>query len=49
MDRIVGTAAPDFKLTACKGDGSSFKEVKLSDYKDKWLVLFFYPLNFTDI
>lgn len=49
MDRIVGTAAPDFKLTACKGDGSSFEEVKLSDYKDKWLVLFFYPLDFTAI
>ena len=49
MDRIVGTTAPDFKLTACKGDGTSFKEVKLSDYKDKWLVLFFYPLDFTDI
>jgi peroxiredoxin (alkyl hydroperoxide reductase subunit C) len=27
-------------------DGS-FKEVKLSDYKGKWLVLFFYPLDFT--
>ncbi len=24
-----------------------FKEVKLSDYKGKWVVLFFYPLDFT--
>ncbi len=49
MDRIVGTKAPDFSLTACQGDGSKFKKVQLSDYKGKWLVLFFYPLNFTDI
>ena len=27
-------------------DGS-FKDIKLSDYKGKWLVLFFYPLDFT--
>jgi peroxiredoxin 2/4 len=47
MERIVGNMAPDFNLTACKGDGSDFKEVSLSDYKGKWLVLFFYPLDFT--
>ncbi|MDE1977505.1 MAG: peroxiredoxin [Elusimicrobia bacterium] len=27
--------------------GKMFKEVKLSDYAGKWLVLFFYPLDFT--
>lgn len=27
-------------------DGS-FKEVKLADYRGKWLILFFYPLDFT--
>lgn len=47
MERIVGNMAPDFNLAACKGDGSDFKEVSLSDYKGKWLVLFFYPLDFT--
>lgn len=26
---------------------SSFKEIKLSDYKGKYVVLFFYPLDFT--
>jgi alkyl hydroperoxide reductase subunit AhpC len=37
--------APDFKGTAIvKGD---FKEISLSDYKGKYLVLFFYPLDFT--
>ncbi|XP_075731204.1 peroxiredoxin 2 isoform X1 [Rhipicephalus microplus] len=37
--------APDFCGTAVV-DGQ-FKEIKLSDYKDKYLVLFFYPLDFT--
>jgi len=27
--------------------GGEFKEIKLSDYKGKWVVLFFYPLDFT--
>lgn len=49
MERLVGNKAPDFTLQACKGDGSDFKEVKLSDYSGKWLVLFFYPLDFTDV
>lgn len=41
----LGSQAPDFKL---KGyfDGK-FKEYTLKDYKNKWLVLFFYPLDFT--
>jgi len=26
---------------------NNFKELKLSDYKGKWVVLFFYPLDFT--
>lgn len=47
MKRLVGREAPNFELTACKGDGSGFKQVKLDDYKGKWLVLFFYPLDFT--
>ncbi|XP_024880624.1 peroxiredoxin-like [Temnothorax curvispinosus] len=37
--------APDFSGTAVvKGD---FKEIKLNDYKGKYVVLFFYPLDFT--
>lgn len=47
MDRIVGKMAPDFNLTACTGNGQELKKVSLEDYKGKWLVLFFYPLNFT--
>ena len=47
MDRIVGKVAPDFKMKAAKGDGSDFSSVSLNDYKGKWLVMFFYPLDFT--
>ena len=42
----VGQKVQDFSAQALMADGS-FKEVKLSDYKGKWLVLFFYPLDFT--
>ena len=42
----VGQKVADFSAQALMGDGS-FKEVKLADYKSKWLVVFFYPLDFT--
>ena len=42
---IVGQAAPDFSMEAV--DSGNFKNVTLEDYKGKWLVLFFYPLDFT--
>jgi peroxiredoxin (alkyl hydroperoxide reductase subunit C) len=42
---LVQKPAPEFKATAVAG--AMFKEVTLSDYKGKWLVLFFYPLDFT--
>lgn len=29
------------------GDGADFASVSLEDYKGKWLVMFFYPLDFT--
>ena len=48
-NRLVGKAAPDFNMPAVLGDGSDFTEVKLSDYKGKYLVMFFYPLDFTFI
>lgn len=41
----VQCPAPDFKGTAVV-DGQ-FKEINLNDYKGKYLVLFFYPLDFT--
>ena len=42
---FVGKPAPDFCRPAVVN--YDFKDVKLSDYKGKWLVLFFYPLDFT--
>lgn len=41
----VGQAAPDFELEA--NIGGEFNNVKLSDYRGKWVVLFFWPLDFT--
>ena len=38
----VGKPAPDFGLTT--GDGS---QVSLKDYRGKWVVLYFYPKDFT--
>ena len=43
---LVTKSAPDFKAQAVMAD-NSFKEVSLSDYKGKKIVLFFYPLDFT--
>ena len=42
----VGQKAPDFKAEAALGN-DEFKNISLADYKGKWLVLFFYPLDFT--
>lgn len=39
----IGKPAPDFKVQSVV-DGA-FKEVSLSDYKGKYVVLFFYPLD----
>jgi peroxiredoxin Q/BCP len=38
----AGTQAPEFSLTT--GDGS---QVSLKDYRGKWVVLYFYPKDFT--
>lgn len=43
---LVTKQAPDFKANAVMPD-NTFKEISLSDYKDKKIVLFFYPLDFT--
>lgn len=49
MKRLIRKKAPDFTMKAVTGDGDDFIEVKLDDYKGKWLVMFFYPLDFTFI
>ncbi len=42
----IQAQVPDFTAQAVMPDGS-FKELKLSDYRGKYVVLFFYPLDFT--
>jgi peroxiredoxin (alkyl hydroperoxide reductase subunit C) len=46
-ERLVGKKAPDFTMEIALGNGKDFGKVSLSDYKGKWLILFFYPLDFT--
>lgn len=43
----VGQPAPDFNLPSTKNMETLAENVKLSDYKGKWLILLFYPLDFT--
>jgi peroxiredoxin (alkyl hydroperoxide reductase subunit C) len=44
-ETLVQKDAPDFKAQALVG--KTFKEIQLADYKGRWVVLFFYPLDFT--
>lgn len=45
MGVLVGRKAPEFKAPAVvNGD---FKDISLSDFKGKYVVMFFYPLDFT--
>jgi peroxiredoxin (alkyl hydroperoxide reductase subunit C) len=46
MQARVGQEAPDFEANAFVA-GKGFKPVKLSDYKGKWIVVCFYPGDFT--
>ena len=46
MSSLVTKEAPDFTAQAVMGD-NSFEELKLSSYRGKYVVLFFYPLDFT--
>jgi len=47
----VGDTFPDFNLKACvsidKSYFDNFKDIKLTDSKGKWRVIFFWPLDFT--
>ena len=46
MPTLVAKPAPDFEAEAVMPDGA-FKKIKISDYKGKYVILFFYPLDFT--
>lgn len=45
MSRLVGNPAPYFKAEALVNGEK--KEISMDDYKGKWKILFFYPLDFT--
>lgn len=46
MCTLVTKQAPDFKAQAVMPD-NTFEDIQLSSYKGKYVVLFFYPLDFT--
>jgi peroxiredoxin len=43
----VGTRAPDFSLACVDGPDTAPRQVSLDDYLDRWLVLLFYPRDFS--
>jgi peroxiredoxin (alkyl hydroperoxide reductase subunit C) len=45
MAPLVGRTAPDFEANVFYEGG--FNTIKLSDYKGKWILLCFYPGDFT--
>ena len=54
MALLVGNKAPYFKGTAVVGGDANllspdnaFTDISIDDYSGKWLVLFFYPMDFT--
>ncbi len=47
METLVGKKAPDFKASAVINGSEIVKDFSLSQYKGKYVVLFFYPLDFT--
>ncbi|HHM04611.1 MAG TPA: peroxiredoxin [Gammaproteobacteria bacterium] len=47
MSVLVTRQAPDFTAAAVMGDGSIKEDFSLSDLRGKYVVLFFYPLDFT--
>jgi alkyl hydroperoxide reductase subunit AhpC len=42
----VGRRAPEFELPCTRGAGST-RQVALADYRDRWLILVFYPRDFS--
>ena len=47
MSVLVGREAPEFDAPAVLGDGQITDGFKLSDLRGKYVVLFFWPLDFT--
>jgi peroxiredoxin 2/4 len=47
MSTLVTKQAPDFTATAVMPDNSFKEDFRLSDYRGQYVILFFYPLDFT--
>jgi len=47
MSVLVGKQAPDFTAAAVLADGTIQEDFSLSQFKGRYVVLFFYPLDFT--
>ena len=47
MQNLVCSEAPNFKTTAVMPNGDINEEFQLNDYRGKYILLFFYPLDFT--
>jgi len=45
----VGTRAPDFDLPCTNLPNSGHGRVRLADYEERWLLLVFYPRDFSMI
>jgi eukaryotic-like serine/threonine-protein kinase len=43
----VGMRAPDFTLPCTRRGGPGEQKVSLADYRDRWLILLFYPRDFS--
>ena len=47
MALVIGQKAPDFCMETTRNLEALDHKAKLSDYLGKWLIVFFYPLDFT--
>jgi eukaryotic-like serine/threonine-protein kinase len=43
---VVSARAPDFLLPCTSGSDATRRQVKLADYRDRWLMILFYPRDF---
>jgi peroxiredoxin 2/4 len=46
---LVGTLAPQFRMTSTKDLDSLDQDVVLEDYRGRWVLLIFYPGDFTTV
>ena len=45
MTLRVGKTAPDFEASAY--ENGEIRKIKLTDYRGQWVMLYFYPWDFT--